>query len=492
MKKRILLFLFFLLGGVLVFFACQQESRMAGDRENRGITIEEARSFFEGFITEFEVFPFTTNSGRSSQLEEIIVLPRWDKATEIDLNGIPTIEVPYNTNYSSIRYADDPKNAVPLNQRLNARHSMVIQTHADGEITFYTMVMIGTQEYLTGQRKALKRATLSHLDTFIGEIRFYTMAGEFVAGYLYRNGQCAGTITREAPLPGQEYLVLPLQPVMTRYYITQRVCDTYVTEREVCTMVEVPGASEDYGEPEWKCWTVTDTETYCYDVSVWVDDPVGGGGGSGPGPGPDPEDPHPDPDPDPLPCRDIDNNKANPMMKMNIAPSGGWNFAGGTYGRTREGGTKFHDGVDLAGDVGTPIYAMFDGTVSNKNYVINQPNRDADGTYPNGYDGDSNDAGNRITVTSSINGKQVDLGYWHLEAENAVAINPRTQEIFKPGDTVFSGDIIGYLGISGNAYNVPYPHLHLQCKVNGQSADPAQFLNATININGKSVITPCD
>jgi len=65
-----------------------------------------------------------------------------------------------------------------------------------------------------------------------------------------------------------------------------------------------------------------------------------------------------------FPCNDLAKHKANPLVKMEIAPSGGWNFLGGTWGNTRKdkkGNTRFHHGIDLAGLVGTPVYAMFDG-----------------------------------------------------------------------------------------------------------------------------------
>lgn len=62
-------------------------------------------------------------------------------------------------------------------------------------------------------------------------------------------------------------------------------------------------------------------------------------------------------------------------------------------------------------------------------------------------------------------------------------INPRTGERFKNGDVVYQGDLIGYAGRTGNAYNVPNYHLHLGVKYNGVYVDPVGFINGTINLS---------
>ena len=101
------------------------------------------------------------------------------------------------------------------------------------------------------------------------------------------------------------------------------------------------------------------------------------------------------------PCNDLNNNKANPLVNMELAPPG--TIRGATFGNTRFNGTKFHQGIDLAGEVGTPIYTMFSGTVIK--VVTEQPNRIGE-DFPNGYNGDKNLAGNRIYISSKVGGER--------------------------------------------------------------------------------------
>lgn len=190
------------------------------------------------------------------------------------------------------------------------------------------------------------------------------------------------------------------------------------------------------------------------------------------------------------PCVDSD-GRGNPLMRMEIAPSGGWNFAGGTYGKTRSGGNQFHNGIDIYAEIGTEVYAMYDGIVAGGGrYVTKQPMRDANNHYPEGYTGDNNDAGNRIYIDSDMGNGTLTLGYWHLQEGTPVAINPRTGEPFAPGDEVYQGELIGYTGRTGNAtvQKAPIPHLHLYAAWEGTSTNPATYINGTIK-PGKKEIT---
>ena len=181
------------------------------------------------------------------------------------------------------------------------------------------------------------------------------------------------------------------------------------------------------------------------------------------------------------PCYDSHRKIYNPLIDMIIAPtdSSKTNYIGSTFGYTRSGGTKEHKGLDLYAPEGTPVYAMYDGIISKKQrFVTSQPNRN-DEEWPVDYNEDKNGAGNRFSIECELGGETIYFVYWHMMSETPLAINPRTGENFKPGDEVFAGEIVGYTGRTGNAYNVDYYHLHLGVM------DKDDFLNPEDFINGK-------
>lgn len=218
----------------------------------------------------------------------------------------------------------------------------------------------------------------------------------------------------------------------------------------------------------------------------------------------DPVDPY---DPVNRPCFSKATKVGNPLNNMSIASPGWSGLRGGTFGYVRNGGERFHNGLDLFAEEGTPVYAMIDGVISNSNYTINQPDKKAE-DYPNGYRGDKNSAGNRVYVEGRYDGQDVIIGYCHLQAGTPVAINPRTGKMFKPGDAIYRGELLGYTGRTGNAYNVTNKHLHLLYKVKNSNgvyvfANPEKIINGSVDwkdgdpstkkiIGGKIVGVECD
>lgn len=183
------------------------------------------------------------------------------------------------------------------------------------------------------------------------------------------------------------------------------------------------------------------------------------------------------------PCWDKETGKANPLVEMELAPTDKEDkqILGATFGMTRFSRTRKHSGLDLYAEPGTPIYSMFDGVVALP-YVTEQPTRNDNGEYPLNYIGDDNPAGNRIYIQSSVNGEKIAVGYWHLMEGTPVAINPRTGRPFKVGDTVYQGELIAYTGITGNAYDVPNPHLHLSVKnSSGVFVNPEDYINGKVS-----------
>ena len=107
-----------------------------------------------------------------------------------------------------------------------------------------------------------------------------------------------------------------------------------------------------------------------------------------------------------------------------------------------------HRGTDFAAPNGTPIYAIADGIISAAGPV--------------------NSYGNCVQVShgTASDGNRYDSLYAHM---SRIAVNQ--------GQTVQKGEVIGYVGNTGNVYgaNGGY-HLHLELRVNGSRANPLAYV----------------
>lgn len=109
------------------------------------------------------------------------------------------------------------------------------------------------------------------------------------------------------------------------------------------------------------------------------------------------------------------------------------------YGQVRAGYS--HEGIDIAADMGTPIYAAEGG-------VVTKAAPDSKGVTKGG--------GHMVFVA---HGDGTESRYMHL-SEYAVAF----------GDEVEAGDIIGFTGMSGDT---TVPHLHYEYRVGAGHIDPS-------------------
>ncbi len=104
------------------------------------------------------------------------------------------------------------------------------------------------------------------------------------------------------------------------------------------------------------------------------------------------------------------------------------------------GQTKYHKGLDIAVEKGTPVKSVFSGTVTESGY--------------------NSVGGNYIVID---HGNSVMSYYGHLQVSQVSV-----------GDSVKTGDIIGK---SGNTGKVTGAHLHFQLSYNGRTVNPQTYLD---------------
>lgn len=112
------------------------------------------------------------------------------------------------------------------------------------------------------------------------------------------------------------------------------------------------------------------------------------------------------------------------------------------FGRRRapmRGASRNHKGIDIPGPIGTPIFATADGLVGRAKWL-------------RGY-------GKYIEIE---HGNELQTRYAHLSAMNV-----------RFGQRVKKGEIIGYMGSTGNSTG---SHLHYEVRIGGVAVNPMAFL----------------
>lgn len=103
---------------------------------------------------------------------------------------------------------------------------------------------------------------------------------------------------------------------------------------------------------------------------------------------------------------------------------------------------RMHQGVDIPGAIGTPIYATADGVVSRAEWV-------------GGY-------GNLVEVN---HGNGLQTRYGHM-----------SKLIAQPNQRVVRGQLIGLMGSTGRSTG---SHLHYEVRIAGAAVDPVPYLEGT-------------
>ncbi|HEU0135164.1 MAG TPA: M23 family metallopeptidase, partial [Allosphingosinicella sp.] len=125
-------------------------------------------------------------------------------------------------------------------------------------------------------------------------------------------------------------------------------------------------------------------------------------------------------------------------------PVRGTNFTSG-YGVRSDpfkGRAAMHAGIDLAGPIGTPIYATADATVGRSEY------------NSGGY-------GNLVELE---HGHGIQTRYGHL-----------SKSLVTAGQRVKRGEMIGLMGSTGRSTG---SHLHYEVRIDGKAVNPVPFLQS--------------
>lgn len=458
---------------LLASFACKHKDdlvRPPANLQSGSMNVGKAQAHFSKYDSLMRLHAHTRAEGRAdSSLYPGIFTPKWGDAVESASKDRSSVESDISaTNYFIAKWNDG---VVTVKQRL-----IVLQVGDNVQMGIETI--IPTVDFQTKYPDYYTHYVNNGNSTFSGMVLFHTISGNFSQIVYLHNGR------RLASYYTPELTEQNLAQVKQRVgYIMGSLKLRLVSTAATRVGDDIDGGwIEAVGITVCRICLKRDLQCVCRpkefpyvnwaDNSCDVDRGDSGGGGSNPSDETD--------DNNEKPCVDEINNKANPFFHMRIQRSSDNTYRGGTFGYTRTddfGNAKFHNGVDLSTSVGTDVHAMFSGRVVSP-LVNEQPNRLGDTKYyPDGYGGDTDGAGNRIYIESTLSdGRTVVLSFWHL-GQGTIPFNE--------GDWVNQGDIIGKVGITGNGNKGYGAHLHINAKDASGKIDPAQFLNATIDSDGK-------
>ncbi len=105
---------------------------------------------------------------------------------------------------------------------------------------------------------------------------------------------------------------------------------------------------------------------------------------------------------------------------------------------------RFHSGIDIAADTGTPIYAAFSGTIAEVKF--DEWN------------------GNYLKIKHDGN---ISTVYCHCQ-----------KLIVEKGQKIKAGEVVGYVGSTGSSTG---PHLHFEFRIDNISYDPQNALNEAVS-----------
>jgi murein DD-endopeptidase MepM/ murein hydrolase activator NlpD len=127
-----------------------------------------------------------------------------------------------------------------------------------------------------------------------------------------------------------------------------------------------------------------------------------------------------------------------------LKPVKGANFTSGYGVRSDpfQGRAAMHAGIDLAGPLGTEVYATADGIVDRSEWA-------------GGY-------GNLVEVN---HGKGIQTRYGHL-----------SKALVQPGQRVKRGDLIALMGSTGRSTG---SHLHYEVRIDGKAVNPIPFMQSS-------------
>ena len=446
---------------IMLLFSCKKDF---GDGfESEIDQINEAKEWYDNHMTGSLVLKPHSSKGSEAKSR-----PEWVAAKLKKQKASTTVEVPLST-FGLFGVA--PSKTIESFQEtgdsrlIQSTTKLIILKDELKDSTFgFLMTIVPDKDFVLANNFQVRK--FSYLDwqkDFSGYILYHNLDGSYSNGWKLLDGEISKTVIENEFSDSKAKMELNSQSSLLvvdcfNFFVTywERDCTDWF---------------QDYGDYIIYTGTTCDAPytvtEYLYTECNFIEDPGGSGGGGGFSPPSTIYNPIYDP-----PC------PGDPVKNLSIASTSNGAPITGMYGCNRVSYDTinwcapdliFHHGVDVAAPLNSPVFAMFSGTVIAlvKTVPVNQ------------Y-GSSGALGNFVMIRHTYSDNStLDITYGHL---NSVSVTLNT--------IVTTGQLIGYSGKTGNAYNVANPHVHIKAQRNGVTINPAPLFGSSVSNDGTTV-SPC-
>ncbi len=181
---------------ILILYACVEEVAWRTPPENNSISVKEAQRFFNEHVQSF--YLCGGKHARSAE-EALLVTPLWEKGKNVLFRNRQMVEVPV---YAPMTITKN-LNAMQEDsaRHVNTLYNLLAEKTEDGNILFTIAKVTCEIDCLKKIRgKRLKfHIGYDNLKEFSGTIRYYSLEGEFLTGFDYRNGRRIAIIESSKP-----------------------------------------------------------------------------------------------------------------------------------------------------------------------------------------------------------------------------------------------------------------------------------------------------
>jgi hypothetical protein len=449
-RKTIIKSIIYTICLIVIIISCRKEMADKADKlDPMKPEILEAQKWFETrYSADIQINSSTLSKGT------LQAKPDWDHAFVNQNKNSKSVEMPIIINNGSSFGIATMENLLAYNENGDIRFMLsetrlVIEKRGNRTFAFL-MTIIPDRDYRVSHHfDAFKSTYTKWQDGFNGLILYFNLDGNFSNGWMLKEGKNVQTINKKKG-KNLNYQMSQLSKGCTAYYLQNWVSNCHLS------FFNGELYDTDCGplilQQEDLMFTLCDEESNNTGGSNDED--------SGYIPG--------------LPCI------GDPLTEIHIAPFGiNQDISTGYFGCMRpvletdcfDGTTwkKYHNGIDYSCDENTPVYSIKGGVVAG---MCN--------TVPYGTRGTGDKLGNYVIVTYNEGGSTISVIYGHLN-----------DVIVSIGDKIYANTLIGSSGKTGNAYDMPYPHLHLGVSVNGCFENPINYVSTKMNMFGTIIATDC-